>query len=139
MKIRLFSLFIFFISTVACLADDNLGCIDGKIKYIDGKTEIITKESYCFNSADNTFSSSNKCADDKECQSTNTDPILIKASALKTKLGSPGFIICKFVDGVPQLMEYWNNKAWIPSARCLFKDKSFIDLGSLSTKVKYVK
>ena len=138
MKRVILYLFIFSSLSTTSFANENLGCIDGKIKYIDGKSEIITKESYCFNSSDKTLSSSIKCADDKECQSENSNPILVKSSALKAKLGSPGFMICKSVEGIPQLIEYWDNKAWIPTARCLFKDKSFLDLGSLSVKVKYV-
>ena len=142
MKSRLPTLCFFVILAFNCSANETLNCIDGKIKYFEGKSEVISKESYCYNSVDKTISSSIKCAKakdkDKECLSENTNPILIKSSALNSTIGSPGFMICKSIDGVPQIMEYWDSKNWIPSARCLFKDKSFIDLGSLSVKVKYV-
>ena len=40
----IFSQFIFF----NAFADDKSGCIEGKIKYLDGAKEVLLKEKYCY-------------------------------------------------------------------------------------------
>jgi hypothetical protein len=120
------------------MALDKSGCIEGKIKYLDGAKEIILKENYCFDSLLRTISSFKKCSNTKECTSNLAGPFLVKVKDIEGKNGSPGFKICAKLNGIPQFLEFWDNENWIKSSRCIFNDGSFVDIGSLTLKVKYV-
>ena len=119
-------------------AEDKSGCIEGKIKYLDGTKEILLKEKYCYDSYLRSISSFKKCPDNKVCTINLPGPFLIKHSDIQSEKGSPGFKICQKLNGIPQFIEFWDKQSWVKSSRCIFNDGSFVDIASLSLKVKYV-
>ena len=139
MKKVLLLLFLFYHSiSFNTFADDKSGCIEGKIKYLDGAKEVLLKEKYCYDSYLRSISSFKKCPDNKECTINLPGPYLMKQSEFLTDKGSTGFKICQKLNGIPQLIEFWDKQSWIKSSRCIFNDGSFVDIASLTLKVKYV-
>lgn len=113
-------------------------CVDGKIKFIQDKKEVITNESYCYDIASKMLMSSKACAGNKVCQNKNLGTIEVKMSEMASATGSIGFKICEKYHGTPQIMEYWAQNKWNSTSRCIFNDGSFIDNATIAQKVKYV-
>lgn len=123
--------------SLSAWAGKDFGCIDGKIRYIDGKEEKVVKESYCYDTILRKIYSSGRCKPNTKCMADFDKPIMMKVSEVSGETGSPGFKICEKVGGVPQIMEFWEGNQWVKTARCIFKDGSYIDNGTLATKVNY--
>lgn len=124
---------------------EKAGCLtikDGKIKYLDGKKEVIINESYCYDSVLKSISSVRKCADkndiEKECLINMPGPFEMKLKDVQSEMGSIGFNICNKLNGTPQIIDYWDGSSWIKTSRCIFTDTSYMDISELSMKVKYV-
>jgi hypothetical protein len=118
-------------------SDETIDCIDGKIRYIENKKQIVINDRYCFDSILKTISSTKKCP--KNCLVDSLTPILVKHSELHSEVDSPLFKICRLADGAPQAIEYWTKKHWISTSRCLFSDGTYQDINRLvSSRVKYV-
>lgn len=109
---------------------EKSGCIDGKIRYFDHAKEIVMQERYCYDSLLRSLSSTKKCLDNKECLSNLPGPFLIKIKDKK--------IICEKLNGIPQLIEFWDKESWIKTSRCIFNDGSYIDIPALKLKIKLV-
>ncbi len=120
------------------MAAENSGCIDGKIKYLERKKEIILNDRYCFDRLLRSILSVKKCDNNKECLVNNPGPFLLKLKDINSERGSVGFKICDNLKGVPQFIEYWDGANWVHTSRCIFNDGSYEDIGALSLKVKYV-
>jgi hypothetical protein len=120
------------------MASEKSGCMEGKLKYLDGKKEILLNEGYCYDSLLRSISSYKKCPNNKECTSNLPGPFSMKHKDVQAEQGSPGFKICEKLNGIPQFVEFWDKEAWIKTSRCIFNDGSFVDIASLSLKVKYV-
>lgn len=118
-------------------AGKDFGCISGKLRFLEGKTEKIVNETYCYDSLLRKIYSSGRCKPNTKCMADFDKPIMMKMDELSGERGSPGFKICEKVQGVPQIIDYWDGDHWIKTARCIFKDGSYIDNGSLATKVTY--
>jgi hypothetical protein len=103
----------------------------GKIKFLDDKKIVVEKIAYCFDSESKLFISPKSSFPTK-------NPIKLKFSEVHSELGSLGFNICHKVEGIPQFIDYWDGKNWISTSRCMFSDKSFVDIATLATKVEYV-
>lgn len=131
-------LFIILINSTAAMAAEKSGCIDGKIKYLHDKKEIIQQERYCYDSVLHSILSVKKCADHKECLINMPGPFPMKLSEVQGEKGSVGFKICEKLKGVPQFIEFWDTEKWIKTSRCIFDDGFYIDIPALSLKVKYV-
>lgn len=114
------------------------GCIDGKIKFLQDKKEIVQLERYCYDSLLHSISSLKKCADQKECLINMPGPFLMHLKEVQGEKGSVGFKICEKLKGTPQFIEFWDSEKWNKTSRCLFEDGSYMDIPALSLKVKYV-
>ncbi len=121
----------------ASLAGKDIDCINGKIRYIEGKDEKVMNENYCYDSLLRKIYSSGRCKPNTKCMADFDQPIPMKMSEVTGEKGSPGFKICEKVGGVPQIIDYWEGDKWVKTARCVFKDGSYIDNGTLATKVVY--
>ena len=121
---------------------DKAGCIEGQIKYLDGKKEVLLKEHYCFDSVLKSISSVRKCLDkdstEKECLVNMPGPYEMKLKEIQTERGSIGFNICNKLKGTPQFIEFWDGTSWVKTSRCIFNDGSYMDIAALNLKVKYV-
>ena len=113
------------------LTAEKSGCIDGKIKYLENKKEIVVHERYCYDSLLHSISSVKKCADQKECISNLPGPFPIKKSAATN--------LCEKLNGIPQFIQFWDGESWIKTSRCIFNDGSYADTASLNLKVKPVR
>ena len=131
-------LFLLFLISNSLFAIEKSGCTEGKIKYLDRSSEIVSVESYCYDSLVRSISSMKKCSNNQECKSNLPGPFEFKLRAIQSPMGSPGFKICEKLNGVPQFIEYWDKFSWIKTSRCIFNDGSFIDIGALMLRVKYV-
>ncbi len=134
MKYTLFIYLIFINLTLA--GDEAIDCIDGKIRYTENKKVITITDRYCFDTVLKTITSTKKCPN--RCLVDDLTPVKVKRSELQTEVDSPMFKICRKANGVPQVIEYWANKQWISTSRCLFSDGSYQDINRLiSSRVKY--
>lgn len=134
---------VFFPLTISILLISNLfakesGCIDGKIRYLQDKKEIIQQDRYCYDSLLHSISSLKKCADQKECLINMPGPYPMHLKEVQGEKGSVGFKICEKLKGTPQFIEFWDSEKWNKTSRCLFEDGSYMDIPALSLKVKYV-
>lgn len=136
MKLKIKNTFVLFCSTITLPVFSE--CIDGKIKYIADKKEVIVNESYCYELSSKLFISSKACHGNKVCQSKNLGTIEIKMSEMTAATGPLGFKICEKFHGKPQQIEYLAQDKWTSVGRCLFSDGSFIDNATLAQKVNYV-
>lgn len=133
-KVLLFILI--FYSYQSSANEETVDCIDGKIRYVENKKEVIINDHYCFDSILKTITSTKKCP--KHCTVDDLTPLKIKRSELTTERDSPLFKICRKANGVPQAIEYWANNKWIPTSRCLYNDGSYQNIDRLiSSRVKY--
>ncbi len=136
-KVQFIFIVIFSFSFASSQAsDETIDCVDGKIKTIENKKEVIVYERYCFDTVLKSISSTKKCPDG--CLVDNLNPLVLKHSELKSITESPLFIICRKAQGVPQQIDYWANHRWISTSRCLFSDGTYQDINRLiSSRVKY--
>lgn len=137
MKSKIIPLTIFILLPLSAFAGKDFGCIDGQIRFIEGKSEKIIKEKYCYDALLRKIYSSGQCRPNTKCMADFDRPIVLKLADVSGETGSPGFKICEKINGVPQIMEFWDGDRWIKTARCVFKDGSYTDTGSLSSKVEY--
>lgn len=130
-------LYIYFLYSSLVHADPlAVDCIDGKIRYTENKKQVIINSHYCFNTELRAISSTNRCQNG--CMSESLSPLILKHSELNSEIDSPPFKICRKAQGIPQQIEYWANKKWIATSRCLFSDGSFQDIDHLiSSRVRY--
>lgn len=126
-----------FLFSFTAFAGKDIDCINGKIRYIEGKNEKVIEENYCYDSLLRKIYSSGRCKPNTKCMADFDQPIPMKMSEVTGEKGSPGFKICEKVGGVPQIIDYWEGNKWVKTARCVFRDGSYIDNGSLATKVVY--
>jgi hypothetical protein len=134
------SFFIFFsiLSSIvhAGTADENINCLDGKIRTFENNKEVIQNDRYCYDIILRSITSTKKCEAGCEVDSLKTQ--IIKRSELKTAVSSPQFKICEKFHGVPQEIEYWASHKWIKTSRCLYSDGSYQDIERLiSSRVRY--
>lgn len=121
---------IFYSANIFALSD----CFDnntGKIKFLDDKKIVVEKLSYCFDSESKLFISPKNSFLAK-------NPIKLKFTEVHSEMGSLGFNLCQKIEGIPQFIDYWDGKNWISTSRCIFSDKSFVDISTLAAKVEYV-
>lgn len=110
------SLFTFLASAEA----PKLHCLNGKLSIrVNGEAKI-EKVSYCTN-GDKTILMS-KDFDRKR---------VAKRSVTNFENINPGFKLCHDLGGTAELVSFLDEGKWHELDRCLFKDKSFIDTGSL--------
>ena len=126
---KIFFTLLIFYTCLSYATDESINCIDGKIRYTENKKIIILLDRYCFDTVLKTISSTKKCPNG--CIVDSANPIKIKHSELNIKSESPVFEICRKANGVPQIIEYWANRVWIPTTRCLFSDGSYQDIDRL--------
>jgi hypothetical protein len=100
----------------------------GKIKYTFEKKSQEESTAYCFDKERDMLYSF-YCFQNKDCQAKKFRK---NDYSFDSESGSPGFKLCQwFYLGIPQLIEYWDGKHWVSSSRCIFPDKSFIDIATL--------
>jgi len=135
----LFTLFfIFFLLSFKVFAAKDFGCIDGKIRFNDGKIEKVVTESYCYDSILRKIYSIGRCKPNAKCMADTEQVIVLKKSEiLADPKVAPGFKICEKFQGQAQVIEFWDGSKWFKAARCLFGDASYIDILTLAKKVKF--
>ena len=107
--------------------------VQSSIRYLlNGKMHAEKYQVICTNTKFTSLLSSN-CLGSKKCLALNSWNDGLKLDTLYSKYGSPLFKLCQKMGGAPQMVEFEVNKNWHQTNRCLFKDKSFIDLGNLFT------
>ncbi len=124
--INLYLLF-FVISSVAASENSQLTCISGKIKVTAFGDETIQREKFCF---DKDFAGiySSSCRKN-DCQAFK-NPKRYYPNELYTKYGSPGFKLCRALQGTPEIIEFYAEKEWHGTDRCTFSD-GFVDTDTL--------
>ena len=112
-------------------------CIDGKIRYKEGSSVKEIKETYCYDTWLRKIFSSGRCKPNTKCMADFDKTIIMQEEELNVDKKIPGFIICAKASGTPQEIEFWNGEKWTKTARCIFSDGSYIDVGTLATKVVF--
>ena len=98
-------------------------CVDGKLRYRHSRKMKTLDASYCYNSNKTTLRSKGK--------SITVPKVELDSSILDTAVGKPGFNICFEYGGTPQIVEFYADRKWWKLDRCIFKDGSFVDTGTL--------
>jgi hypothetical protein len=116
----------------------NKFCFETTIKfYYNGKLEF-EKNQLCRKSYEDkkTFYISKSCVND-QCEILKRAKKPIEIKDYISNLGSPGFKLCFALDGVPQIFEFENQqKKWLSSERCIFKNNDFVEISLLSREWK---
>ena len=116
-----------FSAEMTCLSSST-----GKIQYILDKKKVEKKASYCFK-VNTPQIESLSCVVDCEAKQFKTFK-----KRFSGNIGSPGFKLCaKGYLGRPQILKYWDRSKWVNTSRCIFEDKSFIDLGRLEANSQF--
>lgn len=92
---------------------------------------MIEKSNYCF--SDKLISK--KCYK-KKCTNIHRFPTSIEIKNFFAPVGSPGFKLCKKLQGSPQIMEYWTGKKWVLTSRCIFSKDEYVEIDYLIGKWK---
>ncbi len=101
-------------------ASDDLFCGMGRLRSLENGKVLIEKSGFCTN-ARGTILISQKF--DKSKVAGKKIPY--------SQSVNPGFVFCKSLKGVPEFVEIEVKGEWFELDRCRFKDKSYIDTGSL--------
>lgn len=118
-------LFTFFVSGASAA---DLTCVTGKLKKVEFNQEKIETIQYCYNAEKNILFSKN-CVE-KKC-SAFSDTRSFETKDFLSSIGSPSFKLCRTLGGQPEILEFEASKQFYKLDRCLFKDGSFVDTGSL--------
>ena len=106
-------------------------CISGQIRYVRYGKELIENADYCFDSKKTLFISKNCVLKKGKCLALISQR---KPDDLVSEYGSPGFKLCYQINGLPQIVDFFDGESWIASNRCFFEsDKSFINTDLLIT------
>lgn len=118
------TLAILFITTNA----QALTCEPGKIRSFTNFEEQVTEAEYCYNSDFNELYS--KSCENQKCSAFVSQKVFV-AKDLKTHgFGTPGFKLCRLLNGKPEIIDFWANGEWQHLDRCNFED-GFVDTGTL--------
>lgn len=115
-------------------------CQDVQVKIIFDKKTKISKEVLCTKKTpDNMlFYVSRSCVDDG-CEILKRKKEMILIKDYYRSIGSPGFKLCEFLGGLPQIFEFSKDqtpKEWESTERCLFGDQDFVEISYLSREWK---
>lgn len=102
------------------MADDSLSCGKGRLRILEnGKTQI-ERSLFCTNYNGTILISEN----------FKKKRVLGK-KVPKSESVNPGFVFCRKLGGIPELVDIDVKGRWYELDRCRFDDGSFIDTGSL--------
>jgi len=120
---------LFFLLIIASFKLQAETCLlKGQIRYLQNQKQITEKSSYCYDSKEKTILSFS--CQHKKCNAMEFKIVYRKYENDDT--GSPGFKICqRHYHAMPQIIEFWDEKKWVKTSRCIFPDGSFIDTGRL--------
>lgn len=105
-----------------------LTCEVGKIRSTTDYVDTVITGEYCYNSDFNQLYS--KSCENKKCTAFQSKEIFT-IQGLNTKgVGTPGFKLCRLLNGKPEIVDFWAQGEWQPLDRCNFDD-GYVDTGSL--------
>lgn len=105
-----------------------LTCESGKIRSFTNFEEKINEAEYCYNTDFNELYS--KSCESQKCSAFESQGVFV-AKDLKTHgFGTPGFKLCRLLNGKPEIVDFWANGDWQHLDRCNFED-GFVDTGVL--------
>ncbi|MGE5086430.1 MAG: hypothetical protein ACM3MG_09040 [Bacillota bacterium] len=105
-----------------------LTCESGKIRSFTDFQEKVTESEYCYNSDFNELYS--KSCENQKCSAFESQQVFV-AKDLKTHgFGTPGFKLCRLLNGKPEIIDFWANEEWQHLDRCNFED-GYVDTGAL--------
>ena len=115
-----------------------LTCTDGSIRVRQSGDLAYSNSSYCYNDT-KTFLISKNCFN-RRCSIHQLDFSKLTKKILFSPIGSPGFRICRALNGEPEIMQFQVSAKWWDLDRCIFaKDRAFIDTSSLTRLfIKYL-
>lgn len=102
------------------LADEDLSCGKGRLRILENGKTRIEHTAYCTN-FNGTILISQKFKKKK----------VLGKKVPQSESVNPGFIFCRKLDGIPELVDIDVKGKWFELDRCLFEDGSYIDTGSL--------
>ncbi|MBL6988431.1 MAG: hypothetical protein ISR65_01560 [Bacteriovoracaceae bacterium] len=132
-KIILLNIFLY-IETVAAVPS----CINSKIRYINSSRYKTERSTLCFikeQAVNKKYFVSRNCVN-KNCKVLNNFDKSIYIKDLFFPLGAPGHKLCRKLSGTPQIIQYWFKGQWIDSERCIFDNKTFVQIGLLYLRFK---
>lgn len=105
----------------------DIKCEQGTITSVIEYSLKTRKIEMCFLHEDErSYFVSKKCS--KKCDALYRKKIFIKFNDLLHQFGKPGFKLCRFIGGQPELVTLKTSKysERINTDRCVFQDKSFV-------------
>lgn len=121
---HLSSFLVLVLISFSLVAQPDLKCEGGEIRYLlDGKMEF-EKSTYCYN-ADKTVLLSYECVE-KKCAKSFIKSDISK-SELSSVIGAPGFSLCRKLSGTPQIIEFRAEGKWWELDRCVFQKQLYLD------------
>lgn len=128
--------------TIFALISFEVSALECKLfntRYIDNKKTISKQENLCVVDYENSSRASSKnclMAQVNTCPFHKVKKTLEYESFIQ-EVGSPGFNLCHYLKGSPQLYEVEIQGKWKPFERCFWKDlKEFSDIDGLITFYK---
>ncbi|MNL16202.1 hypothetical protein D3C87_1372320 [compost metagenome] len=113
----------------SCFA--KLSCSKGQIRILSNAEWKHSPAEYCYNSDFTVFVSPSCNSSSKKKCLAFTHQRKFEVSELSSFIGTPGFRLCRLMNGAPDILDFEVNKKWHTLDRCVFTDGSFVDTGSL--------
>lgn len=108
-------------------------CKTYKTRYIDKKVSIVKSEKICISKYGGVAATSEHCATitNKKCPFKGLTKTL-EYNSFISELGSPGFNLCHYLKGSPQIYQIEVDGKWTPFERCYAnKSSDFVDIDGL--------
>lgn len=108
-------------------------CKTYKTRHVDKKLSVVKNEKICISKYGIVAATSENCKEitNKKCPFKGLTKTL-EYSSFVSELGSPGFNLCHYLKGSPQIYEIEIEGNWKPFERCFAnKSSDFVDVDGL--------
>jgi hypothetical protein len=108
-------------------------CKTYKTRYINKKSSVVNNEKICITKFGDVTATSENCTSitNKKCPFKGLKKSREYRSFV-SEIGSPGFNLCHYLEGSPQIYEIQIEEKWKPFERCYFKKSvDFVDIDGL--------
>lgn len=104
----------------------NETCTNVETKHVEGQDEKSSRTEACVRKDERDIYIYSKNCKGLECKVLKepaTKPVSLRG--YKRSIGSPGFKVCRELEGSPQIFSYKYSGKWYKTDRCIFEDGSF--------------
>ena len=122
----MFKYLILFIIPIISLAQENLNCQQYETRYIYDKSYKYEKKQLCISK--NKAQIISKSCKNIDCLKSKKYTSILSFEDFIGLQGSPQFLYCHYLGGIPKLLETKNTNTWLKNEVCEFKNISFENL-----------